>query len=81
MCGEAAGNSLLFPLWLGMGVTKLSMNTPAILPLRAAMRKISKAACIDLWSQISKLYTVKEVEETLTRFSSVHKLSDLFLGE
>lgn len=77
MCGEAAGNSLLFPLWLGMGVNKLSMNTPSILPTRAAMHNITKASCNALWTQIAKLNTAKEIEENLMRFSEEYKTSDL----
>lgn len=77
MCGEAAGNSLLFPLWLGMGVNKLSMNTPSILPTRAAMHKISKASCNDLWTQIAKLNTAEEVEENLKQFSKKYKTFQL----
>lgn len=78
MCGEAAGNQLLLPLWVGMGIAKLSMSTPSILPLRAAMRKISKVSCANLLEEVKSLHTAASIEQILMDFSKQHQLSDLF---
>lgn len=43
ICGEIAGDPLVAPLLVGMGVTHLSMNAPAIPAVKARLRQIALA--------------------------------------
>lgn len=70
MCGETAGDSRLTPLWIGMGLTELSVSIPGILQQKAAMSKISKTECQELWNSVSGLCTTAAVEEALQRFTA-----------
>ena len=45
MCGEAAGDPLLALVFVGMGVTSLSMSAPSVPAVRAALADRSMAEC------------------------------------
>ncbi len=45
VCGEAAGDPLLALVFVGMGVTSLSMSAPAVPTVRAALADRSMAEC------------------------------------
>jgi len=42
MCGEAAGDPKLIPVFIGMGLDEFSMNSPSILRARYIVRNINK---------------------------------------
>ena len=41
MCGEAAGDDIMFPILLSMGLDEYSMSAPSILRIRSLMKKIN----------------------------------------
>jgi phosphotransferase system enzyme I (PtsI) len=45
ICGEAAGDPLLAPVFTGMGITTLSMSAPSVPAVRAALVSHSLADC------------------------------------
>jgi phosphoenolpyruvate-protein phosphotransferase (PTS system enzyme I) len=45
ICGEAAGDPLLAPVFAGMGITTLSMSAPAISAVRASLAAHTMADC------------------------------------
>ncbi len=51
MCGEAAGDSVMFPLLLGMGLDEYSMSATSILRIRSQMKKIDTNDFKDLVDQ------------------------------
>ncbi len=65
ICGEAAADPLLLPVWVGLGLDELSMSPLSILFTRSGIQKLSKADCEKLTEEIFSLVTAKEVEEVL----------------
>jgi phosphotransferase system enzyme I (PtsI) len=45
ICGEAAGDPLLAPVFAGMGITSLSMSAPSLSPVRATLASHTMADC------------------------------------
>lgn len=45
ICGELAGDSSLLPTFLAIGIDELSVSPPAVLPLRAEIRKSIAQTC------------------------------------
>lgn len=48
ICGEIGGDPAAIPLLLGLGLNELSVPVPAIPLIKAAVRRVSKAACCTL---------------------------------
>ncbi|MGW5054536.1 putative PEP-binding protein [Actinokineospora sp. NPDC004072] len=48
VCGEAAGEPDLAPVFAGMGVSSLSMAAPRLPAVRAALRARTRAECVEL---------------------------------
>ncbi|WP_125708373.1 phosphoenolpyruvate--protein phosphotransferase [Companilactobacillus zhongbaensis] len=48
MCGEAAGDNVMVPLLLGMGLDEYSMSATSVLRVRSLMKKLSTADLKDL---------------------------------
>ncbi|MDI5980371.1 phosphoenolpyruvate--protein phosphotransferase [Amycolatopsis magusensis] len=48
ICGEAAGDPTLAPVFAGLGVTSLSMSAPAVPAVRAALRRHTFDDCASL---------------------------------
>lgn len=44
MCGEAAAEEWLIPVWIGLGLTELSVSSPRVLPTRARVMAWDTAA-------------------------------------
>ena len=68
MCGEAAGDELLIPLLVGLGLDEFSMNPNKILNSRKIVNMLDKKECETLAEEILKLGTTSEVEEKLKEF-------------
>ncbi len=68
ICGEAAADKPLLPLWVGMGLDELSMSPVSILRIKEQIQGLSKAACEKLVEEILLLKTAKEIEETLKNY-------------
>ena len=45
ICGELAADLELLPTFLAIGIDELSVTPPAVLPLRAEIRKSIAATC------------------------------------
>ncbi|NDJ62697.1 MAG: phosphoenolpyruvate--protein phosphotransferase [Chloroflexi bacterium] len=65
MCGEMAGDPLAVPLLVGMGITELSMNAPAIPAVKAVIRTLDRSACQALVDQALALESPEAVRTLL----------------
>lgn len=66
MCGEAAGDPKLIPLFIGMGLDEFSMNAPTILSSRYIIRNLNKSEMEQIANKTLNLETAVEVEEYLS---------------
>ena len=65
MCGEAAADERLVPLWLGMGLTELSVSPNAVLKTRRHIASLDYTACQEAARQAVNLTDAAEVEAYL----------------
>ncbi len=65
MCGEAAGDPALIPLFLGMGLDEFSMSAPSILPARELIAKTSFKQQTERVAEILQLPSAQAVQERL----------------
>lgn len=68
MCGEAAGDELLIPLLIGLGLDEFSMNSNKILKARMIINNLNKKECEKLTETIINMASANEVEEELKEF-------------
>lgn len=66
ICGSMAHISDLVPLFIGMGVSELSMSAMHILPTRKIIRKLKKSDCENLVSKFLAIGTSDEIKKLLT---------------
>ncbi len=71
MCGEAAGDELLIPLLIGLGLDEFSMNSNKILKSRKIINQLEKEKCKELAEEILRLSSANEVEKKLREFMGV----------
>ncbi|EPP34370.1 phosphoenolpyruvate-protein phosphotransferase [Chlamydia ibidis] len=62
ICGEAAGSLELVPLFLGLGVTELSVAMPRISDLRDRIASLDMNYCLDFTEKILKARTCAEIQ-------------------
>jgi phosphotransferase system enzyme I (PtsI) len=68
ICGEAASDPLLAPVFAGFGITSLSMSAPAVPAVRAALRERTLADCRKLADEVRgarDAATAREIASTL----------------
>jgi phosphotransferase system enzyme I (PtsI) len=68
ICGEAASDPLLAPIFAGLGITSLSMSSPAVPAVRAALREKTLAYCKKLAEQVLGAHdavTAREIAQGL----------------
>lgn len=65
ICGEAAGDPLLTPIFIGMGIDELSMSAGSILEIKEIIRKLDQKECQKNLEQLMKLSTADQVKEYL----------------
>ena len=65
MCGEAAGEPLLIPLLMGMGLDEFSMSATSTLKARKIIRSLSKEELEESVEKVLQMATAKEVEAYL----------------
>jgi phosphoenolpyruvate-protein phosphotransferase (PTS system enzyme I) len=65
ICGSMAHQKDLVPLFVGMGVSELSMSAMHILPTRKIIRSLKKSDCEILVANFLKLGTAEEVKNLL----------------
>lgn len=66
MCGEAAGDPKLIPIFLGMGLDEFSMNSPTILSSRYIIRNLNKNEMEKIAEGTLNMETAVEVEDYLS---------------
>lgn len=65
MCGEAAGDELLTPVLLGMGLDEFSMSASSVLRVRKLMAELNYAECAANVEKVLNMGTAAEVVEYL----------------
>src|SRR5690606_34722135 len=68
VCGEMAGDPRALPIWIGLGVHKLSMSAKAILPLKQRIITLTEEACKACLEHILQCTTSAEIFEALRNF-------------
>lgn len=66
MCGEAAGDPKLIPVFVGMGLDEFSMNSPSILRSRYIIRNLNKKDMEQIADKVLNIETAMEVERYLS---------------
>ena len=66
MCGEAAGDPKLIPVFVGMGLDEFSMNAPSILRARYIVRNLNKEDMQKIARNTLDMENALEVEEYLS---------------
>ena len=74
MCGDAAGDDIMFPILLSMGLDEYSMSATSILRIRSLMKKINTEDIKELANEacdVSETYeeNKKLVEETMKKLN------------
>jgi len=67
VCGELASSSLATPLLLGLGVDELSMNSPAIPTIKAAIATLTMKEAEAIASSVLQLDSAKAVRDYLRK--------------
>lgn len=65
VCGEAAADPLLVPLFVGMGITELSMNSGSVLEVKDIIRRVERKSAISLLEKAMKFDTAEKVRDFL----------------
>lgn len=65
LCGGIASDPLAAPLLVGLGVTELSVSTPSVGPVKAALARWSFAECEALATDVLRQTTTAEVRALL----------------
>lgn len=66
VCGEMAGSSFYTPIFLGLGVTELSMMPATVKNIRRILMQIDSTDAGHLLEEVEKLQTADEVESFLS---------------
>ncbi len=66
MCGEAAGNDLLIPFWLGIGLDELSMSAISILETKKLISSWRSDDALQVAEKALSLTTSDEIKEYLS---------------
>lgn len=74
MCGEAAGDPIMVPILLGMGLDEYSMSATSVLKIRSLMKKLSTTDMVELAERATKESVtndenIKLVNEFMDKFS------------
>jgi len=68
VCGEMAGEPLLAPLLLGLGIHELSMSPVSVPPIKRLIRRMRMYEAEQLVAQASSCSSADEVRELCTAF-------------
>jgi phosphotransferase system enzyme I (PtsI) len=69
VCGELAADLDYLPVWIGLGITRLSMSTHAILPLKRRIRGLTADSCRSLVQQLLSCKTSEEIRKHVQDFN------------
>jgi phosphotransferase system enzyme I (PtsI) len=67
MCGEAAGDPTLVPLFLGFGLKKFSMSSSSILKIRKLISSLNYEECKRMSERVLQLNTASDIERILKK--------------
>ncbi|MEJ8734074.1 MULTISPECIES: phosphoenolpyruvate--protein phosphotransferase [Mediterraneibacter] len=73
ICGEAASNELLTPLWVGLGIDKLSMVPSQSAVIKYIVRHLSKDTAEEITNRVFHMTTISEIETCLQKAAVVYK--------
>ena len=65
MCGEAAADPLLVPLWIAFGLGEYSVSATSVLATRKQLSLWTKAEAQELADKVMQLRTATEIHEAL----------------
>ena len=68
VCGEAAANKYLLPVFVAMGITELSMSSGYILETKKPIRKLNKGELGQLLDKVMEMNQATEIENYLKRY-------------
>lgn len=68
MCGEAAGDPLLIPIWLGMGLHEFSVSPSKVLGTRYQISQYDSEACKALVARVLKMSDKETVKNEIETF-------------
>lgn len=74
MCGEAAGDIFLLPLWVALGLDSLSMSSSSILRVREALSLIDRSSLSSLAEEVLHASEADSVKKILTQTTSFFKI-------
>ncbi|MDF1659851.1 MAG: phosphoenolpyruvate--protein phosphotransferase [Verrucomicrobiales bacterium] len=64
ICGEAASDLEMTPIWVGLGVDELSVGSAQLLRTRRAISTLDSTACGEWIKGIAEAGTAKQIQET-----------------
>jgi len=70
MCGEAAGDKIMIPILLGLGLDEFSMAPSSVLPARRLIRSLKYEEVQQLAEDVLKMSDVGLIEETVSKFTA-----------
>ena len=65
VCGEAASDPCMLPVFLGLGVKNLSVSPYKVLDIKKAVRGLTMSSCRSLASLVVEAETVEKIKEIL----------------
>ena len=65
VCGEAASDAGMIPVFLGLGVKNLSVSPYKVTEIRKAVRGLTMSSCRSLASLVLEAETVEKIKEIL----------------
>ncbi len=68
MCGEAAGDKRLIPLFIGMGLDKFSMSSGSMMAVKKQIKSLSRKDMKEMVDKALDMKTAKEIEDFVERF-------------
>ena len=68
LCGEMAGDPVVAPVLVGLGLVELSMSAVAIPEIKAVLRACSRLELEALTDRVLKLPTASEIREAVSEY-------------
>lgn len=68
MCGEAAGDTLMIPLLIGLGLNSFSVSPSEILSVRSQIAALEYNKCVALADEILSCSSASEVKKRIEKF-------------
>lgn len=65
MCGETSSDLNLLPLWVGLGISRLSMNSGGIPRVKNRLLTLNSIECEDIAKKVLQMTTEEEIKELL----------------